>query len=163
MGTAAHEANIGLSQDQRQGVSDILTRTLADTHVLYIKTRNYHWNVTGLRFHSLHAMFEEQYNQLEESIDTIAERIRMLGFPSVATMAEYLQIATLKEHPGEYPDANTMVAHLLADHDAVIRSLRNDLETCAEEYNDMGTSDFLTGLMEQHEKTAWMLRATLEP
>lgn len=163
MKTEAQEANIGLTPDQRQGVSDILTRTLADTHVLYIKTRNYHWNVTGARFHSLHEMFEEQYDQLEESIDNIAERIRMLGFPSVATMAEYLQIATLKEYPNEYPDANTMVANLLSDHDAVIRNLRNDLETCAEEYNDMGTSDFLTGLMEQHEKTAWMLRATLEP
>lgn len=155
------KANIGLTDPNTQAVAAILGRVLADAHILYIKTRNYHWNITGPLFQSLHAMFEEQYDALAEDIDAIAERIRTIGAPAIGTLTEFLQHATLSEHPGTYPDAMTMVANLLADHEAIIRNLRKDLRACDEEYDDMGTSDFLTGLMERHEKTAWMLRATL--
>jgi starvation-inducible DNA-binding protein len=158
----SNNVNIGLANENVQAVAAILNRVLADAHILYIKTRNYHWNVTGPLFHSLHEMFEEQYDGLADDIDDIAERTRAIGAPAIGTMTEFLQHTTLKEQPGDYPDAMTMVANLMADHEAIIRSLRKDLRACDEQYDDMGTSDFLTGLMEKHEKTAWMLRALLE-
>jgi len=152
--------NIGLNDDQRKKVTDLLNEVLADLSVLYIKTRNYHWNVTGIHFQMLHDFFEEQYDQLEESIDEVAERVQMLGERPISTMAEFLQHATLKEHPGVYPDAQTMISNLLSDHESCIRSLREKADRC-EEYRDMGTNDFLVGKMEDHEKIAWMLRAHL--
>ncbi len=154
--------NIGLSDEQRQGVLQILSRLVADEYVLYTKTRNYHWNVVGLQFNDLHKFLESQYEELDDIIDDVAERARQLGGNSVATLAEFLQLARLKEQPGEYPDARTMLDQLLADHQATIRVLRVDLDTCADQYHDIGTNDFLTGLMEKHEKMAWMLRAFLE-
>ncbi|MBD3243578.1 MAG: DNA starvation/stationary phase protection protein [Chitinivibrionales bacterium] len=153
---------IGLEQEQREGVVGILSRLLADEQILYAKTRNYHWNVVGRLFHSLHELFEDQYQALAKQIDDIAERTRALGAPALGTLEEYRQHATLSEAPNQYPDALTMVANLTADHETVIRHLRQDLRTCDEQFNDMGTSDFLTGLMEAHEKTAWMLRSFLQ-
>jgi starvation-inducible DNA-binding protein len=153
------EIRIGLTDAQRAGVVDILQRLLADEYVLYTKTRNYHWNVTGPRFHDLHKLFEEQYEALDEVIDELAERSRALGAPAVATLTEFLQLARLKEEPAGDPDDGRMIANLLADHETLIRQLRIDLEAAGERFRDAGTNDFLTGLMERHEKTAWMLRA----
>jgi starvation-inducible DNA-binding protein len=154
--------NIGLSDEQRRGVSQILNKILSDEYVLYTKTRNYHWNVRGPQFHDLHKFFEDQYNELNDIVDEVAERARSLGEMAFGTLAEFGQYSRLKEHPGDYPTAREMVANLLADHEAVIRQLRSDLDIAAENYQDIGTNDFLTGLMERHEKMAWMLRSLLE-
>ena len=154
--------NIGLLEEQREGVVAILNTLLADEYLLYTKTRNYHWNVVGPQFNELHKFFEAQYNELNEIVDDVAERGRVLGGHALGTMTEFLKYTRLEEQTGYYPDARDMIADLLADHEALIRHLRGDLETCAERYHDAGTNDFLIGLMEQHEKMAWMLRAFLE-
>ena len=151
--------NIALTDDQRDAVVDILNTLLADEYVLYTKTRNYHWNVTGPHFNDLHKFFESQYELLDEFVDEIAERARALGGQALGSLAEFSQKARLKETPGRYPAAFEMISNLLADHESIIRTLRDDLEVCMERHHDAGTSDFLTGLMEKHEKTAWMLRA----
>jgi starvation-inducible DNA-binding protein len=156
------KTNIGLSEEQCGGVAKILNTLLSDEYLLYTKTRNYHWNVLGPQFNDLHKFFEEQYTELTEIVDDTAERARALGAWALGTLTEFSQQARLSEHPGQYPRAREMIANLLADHEAIIRQLRTDLETCAEKYHDMGTSDFLTGLMEKHEKMAWMLRAFLQ-
>jgi starvation-inducible DNA-binding protein len=115
--------------------------------------------VVGRQFNDLHKFFETQYEELEGIIDEVAERSRAVGERAVATMTEFMKLTRLQEKPGSYPAAFDMVADLLADHEAIIRTLRVDLETCATKLQDAGTSDFLTGLMERHEKMAWMLRA----
>ncbi|MCS7025316.1 MAG: DNA starvation/stationary phase protection protein [Bryobacteraceae bacterium] len=155
------QANIGLADAQREGVIGLLRSLLADEYVLYTKTRNFHWNVTGPRFHDLHKFFEDQYNFLDEKIDEIAERIRSLGGVAPGSLAEFLASARLVEHAGELSSADVMLERLLTDHETVIRHLREDLKRADEEFGDAGTSDFLTGLMEDHEKMAWMLRAML--
>lgn len=156
-------AEIGIPPKNRNAAIDILKGHLADLHVLYIKTRNYHWNVTGPRFQPLHAFFEEQYEDIAKAIDEVAERIRMLQGRSPGSMAEFLKIARLcEEKAGVYPPADGMIRSLLEDHEAIIRQLRKDIETTDEKVDDIGTSDFLTGLIEAHEKMAWMLRAFLE-
>jgi len=155
------ETNIGLAPNSRHKVSDILGGIIADQYILYTKTRNYHWNVTGEDFPQYHKLFETQYSALDEDIDAVAERIRTLGGKTPATLSEFLKLATLKEHPAKYPTTKTMIANLLADHETVIRNLRKDIGSCLK-LDDVGTQDFLTQLMEKHEKTAWMLRATLE-
>lgn len=154
--------NIGLSEEQCDGVVKILNLLLSDEYLLYTKTRNYHWNVVGPQFNDLHKFFEEQYTELNEVVDDVAERARSVGGSAFGTLTEFSQHARLTEHPGPYPKAREMIGNLLADHEAIVRQLRVDLEACAERYHDMGTSDFLTGLMEKHEKTAWMLRAFLQ-
>jgi starvation-inducible DNA-binding protein len=154
--------NIGLGQRQRQGVVEILSRLLADEYLLYTKTRNYHWNVEGPQFNDLHKFFEGQYEALNVVIDDVAERARALGGRAVGTLAEFLKLARLKEHPERHPPAREMLRDLLADHEAVIQTLRKDVETATDPLKDAGTADFLTGLMEQHEKMAWMLRSFLE-
>jgi starvation-inducible DNA-binding protein len=150
--------NIGIQESDRKSVVQTLNALLADEYVLYTKTRNYHWNVTGPQFNDLHKFFQAQYEELDASIDEIAERTRALGDKSVATLVEFVKNARLKESPGEYPPAQNMIANLLADHEAVIRTLRAGAEEAAK-HNDMGTNDFLIGLMEKHEKMAWMLRS----
>jgi starvation-inducible DNA-binding protein len=154
--------NIGLKKEQAAGVIERLTSLLADEFVLYAKTRNYHWNVTGPHFGALHVLFEKQYEELAEIADEVAERVRALGGQAVGTLAEFQEHTRLKEEPNHYPSDRTMLANLLHDHESVIRSSRDDLDACANQFGDAGTSDFLTGLMERHEKTAWMLRAHLE-
>lgn len=156
------QPNIGLDENARAAVVKILNARLADTFVLYTKTRNYHWNVTGMQFAPLHELFEKQYDQLEEAMDELAERVRQLGGTALGTLAEMLKHTTLSEEPGVVPNAEGMIHRLLNDHEAVIRQLRADVDATAEKYHDMGTSDFLTGLMEAHEKMAWFLRAHLE-
>lgn len=152
--------NIGLSDKDRESVVQILNTLLADEYLLYTKTRNYHWNVVGPQFSDLHKFFESQYSELNGIVDEVAERARSIGGSASGTLAEFMRHTRLKEQPGN-PEASEMISNLLGDHEAVIRFLRDDLTTCAEKHNDMGTSDFLTGLMEQHEKMAWMLRAFL--
>jgi starvation-inducible DNA-binding protein len=151
--------NVGLSESNRDSVVKILNTVLADEYVLYTKTRNYHWNVVGPQFNDLHKFFEQQYEALNEIVDDVAERARSLGGKAYGTLAEFSQHTRLKEQPGRQPAALAMVANLQADHEAMIRTLRADLETVMEKHNDAGTNDFLTGLMEKHEKMAWMLRS----
>ncbi|NJK78697.1 MAG: DNA starvation/stationary phase protection protein [Chloroflexaceae bacterium] len=153
------EAQIGLTNEQTDAVHTILRRVLSDSYVLYTKTRNYHWNVTGPHFHSLHEMFQDQYEALDEVIDDTAERIRAVGPYAIGTLDEFSEFTTLSEHPGVYPDALTMVGNLTADYEAQVRLLRQDVDDCTDKYHDMGTADYLTGLMEKYEKTAWMLRS----
>jgi starvation-inducible DNA-binding protein len=154
--------NIGLADKEREGAVKILNTVLADEYVLYTKTKNYHWNVVGPQFHDLHKFLDEQYEELAEIVDDVAERARSLGGPARGTLADFLKQTRLKEQPGQYPGAREMLATLLADHEALIRTLRVDLVACDEKYHDIGTNDFLTGLMEKHEKMTWMLRACLE-
>jgi starvation-inducible DNA-binding protein len=153
--------NLGLSSKSRDTVVSLLARLLADEHVLYVKTRNFHWNVTGLDFGSLHALFETQYNALAETIDEIAERLRSLGGVAPGSMKEFLKLTRLDEQPGGKLEAEKMIAALLSDHEAVVRALREDIKA-ADKAGDAGTNDFLVGILEAHEKTAWMLRAHLE-
>ena len=154
--------NIGLSDEQREGVVSILNALLSDEYLLYTKTRNYHWNVFGPQFNDLHKFLERQYEELEEVVDQVAERARSLGGFAFGTMTEFAQHTRLKEQPGQYPEARRMLSNLLADHESLIRQLRVDSQTCDEKFHDLGTNDFLIGLMERHEKTAWMFRAFLE-
>ncbi len=156
------KVNIGIDTKKREGVVRLLNTLLSDEYVLYTKTRNFHWNVIGPQFNDLHKFFEAQYEALNDVVDQVAERARALGGNSLGTLKEFLGQTRLKEAPGKYSDAKTMLAELLADHEAVIQSLRQDLETCSSQYQDQGTMDFLTGLMEEHEKMAWMLRSFLD-
>ncbi|WP_129633601.1 Dps family protein [Candidatus Oscillochloris fontis] len=160
--TTTPTPDIGLSEANIQGVATILSRVLADEHVLYMRMRNYHWNLVGMAFGPLHALFQDQYEALANEIDDVAERIRMLGPTVPGTLTEMLQLTTIAEQPGDLPDAPGMVASLVAGHEAIIRHLRQDVRAADEQYDDMGTSDFLTGLMERHEKQAWLLRAHIE-
>ncbi len=160
--TQTNALNTGLSETDLAGVGQILNTLLADEYVLYTKTRNYHWNVVGPQFNDLHRFFEKQYEELNEIVDDVAERARSMGSPALGTLREFVDRTRLAEQPGAYPDAMSMISGLLEDHEAVIRALRVDLETCAGQYHDLGTNNFLTDLMEKHEKMAWMLRAFLE-
>jgi len=153
--------NIGISEKNLKGSAELLSTVLADEMVLYIKTRKFHWNVSGESFMELHKLFEAQYKQLEESIDEIAERIGKLGQKTIGTMNEFLKQTTLKENPGEYASSKDTLKELLADHETIIIQLRKDIDDCTEKNKDAGTADFLTGLMEQHETTAWILRRYL--
>ncbi|WPP50598.1 Dps family protein [Catalinimonas niigatensis] len=153
---------VGLSEDNRAGVAEILNLILADESVLYTKTRNFHWNVTGPLFYSLHNMLEEEYQQLATNIDEIAERVRQMGFKAVGSMQEFLDITRLKEASKDVPTDTDMVKKLVEDHEALIRLMREDINKLEDELNDAGTSDFVTALMQQHEKTAWMLRSLLK-
>lgn len=153
--------NIGLSTKARDAVIETLSVLLADEHVIYVKSRNFHWNVTGPHFGPLHALFESHYTALAETIDEIAERIRSLGGTAPGSMAAFLKTARLSEDTGKPPKDSEMIGRLLADHEAVIRSLREAI-AIASKHEDEGTADFLTGLLEAHEKTAWMLRSHLD-
>ncbi|NDJ63218.1 MAG: DNA starvation/stationary phase protection protein [Chloroflexi bacterium] len=154
--------NIGISDENRAAVVAMLNRRLADTFTLYTKTRKYHWNVTGMHFAELHEFFEEQYTQLDESMDQIAERVRQLGSFAIGTLDEFREQTTINEAPGTVPGDKDMIRNLINDHEALIRRFREDAELAMESYKDSGTNDFLIGLMEMHEKMAWMLRAHLE-
>lgn len=153
--------NIGISEKHLESVTSLLTTVLADEMVLYIKTRKFHWNVSGESFMELHKLFEGQYKQLEEYIDEVAERINKLGVKTIGTLNEFTAATTLTESPGKYPSQKNMLQELLADHETVTRHLRKQVELCGTKYNDAGTTDFLTGLMESHETIAWILRRYL--
>ncbi|MBI2387548.1 MAG: DNA starvation/stationary phase protection protein [Elusimicrobia bacterium] len=154
-------AGIGLKDASRTAVLALLDLTLADEYLLYTKTRNFHWNVTGFHFAAMHKFFEEQYGQLDGFVDEVAERSRALGGRSLGSMREFLSKTRLSESLGDAKKKEeTMIAELLADHESLTRSLRKDVDECAR-LGDQGTADFLTGLMESHEKMAWMLRSFL--
>lgn len=155
-------ADIGISEKNKDAVVAILNDLLSDEYLLYTKTRNYHWNVTGTDFAELHKFFESQYEALDGIVDEVAERARSLGGRSLGTLTEFVKQARLKEYPKTYPDSKKMLKDLLGDHEELINLLRADQAACSEKYGDAGTCDFLTGLMEQHEKMAWMLRSFLE-
>jgi starvation-inducible DNA-binding protein len=155
------EAKIGIKADNLSKGAHILSGILADEFLLYTKTRNAHWNVEGSDFHEKHKFFEEQYEQLDETMDEVAERIRMLGHYSPATLKSFLELTHLTEQSRQKNDGAGYVKELLADHESIITRLRENINHFANELGDAGTSDFITGLMETHEKMAWMLRAQL--
>jgi len=158
--TAAPAIDIGISAKQRQQIADGLSHLLTDDFSLYLKTHNFHWNVTGRMFQTLHVMFETQYRALAEAVDEIAERIRALGFPAPGTSAEYAKLSSIAETKG-VPEAKEMVRLLVEGHEAVARTARK-IFPVVDEANDEPTADLLTQRLQVHEKTAWMLRSLLE-
>src|SRR3972149_6489502 len=154
--------NIGLSDKQREGVVQILAALLADEYVLYTKTRNCHWNVVGPQSNDLHKFFGSQYNDLNEVVDEVAERGRSLGGSAIGTLTEFLTLARLKERPKHYPAAREMITGLLHDHEAIIRSLRVDLETTADRGHEAGSTDSLGCFEESRRNVASPLPSFLE-
>jgi starvation-inducible DNA-binding protein len=152
--------DIGISEEDRKSIVEGLSRLLSDTYVLYLKTHNFHWNVTGPMFRTLHLMFEEQYNELALAVDLIAERIRALGFPAPGAYATYARLSSIKEEEG-VPSAEDMIKQLVAGQEAVTRTARG-IFPLLDKVSDEPTADLLTQRMQVHEKTAWMLRALLE-
>ena len=152
--------DIGIDHDVRKEVAGGLSRVLADSYTLYLKSHNFHWNVTGPMFQTLHLMFEQHYNELALAVDEIAERIRAPGFPAPGTYREFAALSTIKEEDG-VPAAMEMVRLLVDGHETVARTAREVFKT-AEGANDQPTCDLLTQRLQVHEKTAWMLRSLLE-
>jgi starvation-inducible DNA-binding protein len=152
--------NIEISESNRKEVASLLNLLLADEYVLYTKTRNAHWNIQGDNFMELHKFFEGQYEALDEIIDDVAERIRSLGHFSLGSLKDFLSVTHLSEQNHDFSSQKQIIRTLLDDHETMIRILRKDITAC-EKFKDLGTSDFVCGLMEQHEKQAWMLRAYL--
>ncbi|XHX81273.1 MAG: Dps family protein [Stenomitos frigidus ULC029] len=152
--------NIGIDEKARGEIAEGLSRFLADTYSLYLKTHNFHWNVTGPMFQTLHLMFEGQYTELAAAVDLIAERIRALGFPAPATYSEFARLSSIPETPG-VPKAEDMIRELVAGQESVVRTARS-IFPIVEQVNDEPTADLLTQRMQVHEKTAWMLRSLLE-
>lgn len=150
-----------LTANQKQEIAAILIKLLADEHILYLKTRNAHWNVEGADFHTAHVYFEELYNELQIVIDDVAEKIRQKDVYAPATMGEYLQLAHLSESPIKGYDSLSFIGALLHDHEVIIDFLAESIPTI-EALHDVSTTDFLVGLLEQHQKTAWMLRSHLK-
>jgi starvation-inducible DNA-binding protein len=154
------EINIGIAEADRAAIAEGLSRLLADTYTLYLKTHNFHWNVTGPMFNTLHLMFEGQYNELALAVDAIAERIRALGFPAPGTYAAYARLSSIKEDEG-VPNAQDMIRLLVQGQEAVVRTARS-IFPLLEKVSDEPTADLLTQRMDIHEKTAWMLRSLLD-
>ncbi len=152
--------NIGITEHNRLKIAGKLSTLLADTYILYLKTHNYHWNVTGHLFQTLHLMFETQYTELAVAVDTIAERIRALGVHAPGSYAQFSQLGTIKEEI-EVPKAINMVENLTSDNEQVVQTARS-IFPVAEKGNDEATLDLLTQRIQVHEKTAWMLRSLLE-
>lgn len=149
------------SEKDRLASSGVLNRILADEVVLYTKTRNYHWNVTGPEFSELHRFFDEQYNQLNAIVDEVAERVRSVGGRPVGSLAAFLKLSRLKEGPDEPLATAHMIRDLVHGHEVLIDHLRADLVEVLDRHHDVGTNNFLTDLLERHEKMAWLLRAHL--
>ena len=154
------QIDIGIDTKDRERIAAGLSRLLADTYTLYLKTHNFHWNVTGPMFQTLHLMFETQYNELALAVDLIAERIRALGFPAPGTYREFGQLTSIRESEG-VPTAKEMIGQLVEGQEAVVRTAR-EVFPVADEANDQPTADLLTQRMQLHEKNAWMLRSLLE-
>lgn len=152
---------IGIAERNLNKSTILLSQILADEMVLYVKTRKFHWNVCGESFMELHKLFQEQYIQLEETIDLVAERINKLGSKTIGTLKEFSSLTNLKESPDKYPSQKEMLKELLSDHEFVIITLRSYIDKLAKENKDAGTTDFFTGIMEAHETTAWILRRYL--
>lgn len=151
--------NIGIEEQDRREIAEGLSKLLADTYTLYLKTHNFHWNVTGPMFQTLHLMFEQQYNELALAVDLIAERIRALGFPAPGTYREFSKLSSISEEEGT-PGAEEMIRKLVEGQEAVVRTARSVFPV-VDRANDEPTADLLTQRMQVHEKTAWMLRSLL--
>ena len=160
MTTTIQRQTIAIDEPLRCAIAEQLSRLLADTYTLYVKTHGFHWNVTGPMFQTLHLMFETQYNELALAVDLIAERIRALGYPAPGTYSEYSKLSSIKEAPG-VPKAEQMIRLLVEGQEAVVRTARS-IFPVVEKVNDEPTADLLTQRMQVHEKTAWMLRSLLE-
>ncbi len=154
------EIDIGIDQNDRKQLAEGLARVLADTYTLYLKTHNFHWNVTGPMFQTLHLMFETQYTELAVAVDDIAERIRSLGYPAPGTYKQYAQLSSIEEEDG-IPAAEEMIKQLVEGQEAVVKTARA-LYPVVEKASDEATGDLLTQRIQIHEKTAWMLRSLLE-
>lgn len=156
----AAKVDIGIAERDRAKIAEGLSRLLADTYTLYLKTHNFHWNVKGPMFQTLHLMFETQYNELALAVDLIAERIRALGYPAPGTYREYAKLSSIRETEG-VPEAREMIRLLVEGQEAVVRTARS-VFPIVDKANDEPSADLLTQRMQVHEKTAWMLRALLE-
>jgi len=151
--------DIGIAEKERKVIAGGLSHLLADTYTLYLKTHNFHWNVTGPMFNTLHLMFEQQYTELAQAVDLIAERIRALGFPAPGSYSQYAKLSSIKEENG-VPSAKEMIRQLVAGQEAVVRTARKAFPA-VDKANDEPTADLLTQRMQVHEKNAWMLRSLL--
>ncbi|MFD2938272.1 Dps family protein [Spirosoma flavum] len=156
------QTSIGISEENRAVVAHQLAKLLADEFVLYTKTLNAHWNLEGMDFHSVHLYFEDLYNQSAGIVDDVAERIRQLGHYAPATLKNFLQLTHLTEQDEDGNDSRSLIKKLLSDHESIIEFIRGNIDEFQEAHKDAGTSDYITGLMEKHEKIAWMLRAHLK-
>ncbi len=156
----AMKIDIGIPHEDRQEIAEGLSRLLADTYTLYLKTHNYHWNVTGPMFNTLHTMFEEQYTELATAVDELAERIRALGMPAPGSYKQFLELTSIPEEEG-IPTAQEMIANLVKGQESVVKTAR-EVFPAAEKCGDQPTADLVTQRMQVHEKTAWMLRSSLE-
>lgn len=152
--------NIDISDKNRQDVADLLNTLLADEYVLYTKTRNAHWNIGGSNFIMLHKFFEGHYEALDEIVDSVAERIRTLGHYSLGSLKDFLKLTHLSEGEALSNEKDAIKA-LLDGHETIIMNIRKDIMAINDKHKDIGTADFITGIMEEHEKMAWMLRSHL--
>jgi len=152
---------IGITEDHLQKAHTLLSVVLSDEMTLYVKTRKFHWNVTGESFMELHKLFETQYTELETIIDEVAERIGKLGGKTIGTMEEFSKLSRIKEKPGKYPVQKTLISELLTDHEILISELRKDIDKSADENHDAGTADLLTKILQKHETITWVLRRYL--
>ena len=158
--TNVMKVNIGIAEKNLAGTATLLNSLLADEFTLYAKTRNYHWNVTGPNFIEMHKFFEGQYEELDEIMDSVAERVRMLGHFSLGSLNAFSKATRLTEGQDESTTPK-MIQSLLDDHETLARETRKDIDTVGDKYKDAGTADFLTGVLKSHEKMAWMLRSHL--
>jgi starvation-inducible DNA-binding protein len=156
------KTEIGITEANRQAVATELAKILADETVLYTKTKNAHWNIEGEDFYDKHKFFETQFGQIDELIDSVAERIRSIGHYAPATLKSYLSLTHLTEQTREKNDSQGFIKELLEDHTTIITVLRGHIKPFSDDFHDLGTSDFMTTLMETHEKMAWFLRSHLE-
>lgn len=155
------KANIGLTEKNSQAIAEKLNSILADEFLLALKTRNYHWNVEGANFMEMHKFYEGIYDELDEIVDEVAERVRTLGHYAEGRMVDFLKLTNLQE--GAYSNKqNIQLKSLLDDHETMVRQLRKDIDLMQDKYKDAGNADFLTGLMEKHEKWAWFIRSYLK-
>lgn len=155
------KANIGISEKNSKAVALLLNKLLANEFVLYTKTRNYHWNIESPSFMEMHKFLENQYNELAEIVDAVAERVRKIGHFAEGRLKDFIKLTDLEE--GAYTDEQAkQIANLLDDHETIVRTLREHIEEVEDKYKDVGTSDFMTGVLKQHESMAWMLRAYLK-
>jgi len=152
--------NIGIARKDREAIARQLSKLLADTYSLYLKTHSFHWNVTGPQFNSLHAMFETQYNELWLAADEVAERIRTLDMFAPGSYSQFAKLGSIKEEAG-VPEWKVMVGQLMEGHEIVAHTARSAIKL-ADKAGDEGTADMLTGRLKAHEKTAWMLRSLLK-
>ena len=155
------KTNIGIVDKNSLSVAQELSKILADEYVLFTKTKNAHWNIEGSDFYDKHKFFETQFRQLDDIIDSVAERIRTIGHYAPATLSSFLNLTEFTEKNSEKNDSKAFIKELLIDHESMVIKLRENIKRFADKYGDIGTSDFITGLMQDHEKMAWLLRAHL--